>query len=252
MWCPTGRLPKRWFEERLLQIPQRLRGLSLRLTPRENDAALSPIEMLAVISILFHRERSPTDRPSEIRNRPTALPLAAAMADKRRHVPFVIPGMQKKAELSCSGQTDRPIPLQSLEIGGMGVTPSVIEELLFRCMELSQDCILRDLIITSVPEWPPKQGTHETGRSACSRDHFHDVTCPDVVSSLSLCGPLRRSLRRLVVVDCPSFQITCAYSWALFFGTTPLEHLTLHNTGACICDVTVLTCLSFQVWMCIS
>ena len=248
----TGRLPKRWLEERLLQIPRHLRALSLRLTPQESDAALSPIEMLAMISILFRREHAPNDRPPEIRNLQTALPLAAAMTDKRRRAPFVIPGMQKKAEISCSSPTDRPIPMQSLEIGGPGVTTAVVEELLFRCMELSQDCQLRDLVITYVPEWPTKQGTHPPGGRTVEGIALVMGQCPDVVSCLSLCGPLRRSLRRLVVVNCPSFRITCEYAWALFFGTTPLEHLTLRNTGECMPDVTAHICLSCQAWMCIS
>eukprot|EP00210_Caulerpa_lentillifera_P005689 g5441.t1 len=102
------------------------------------------------------------------------------------------------------------LPLECLELHGSNVNHSVFTELCYWSMYSSQECQLKSLVITGA-----------------------DFDCQgnDPLLWLSMCSPLRRSLKRLVIKNCRNLQIIDFCNWALFFGTARLQCIIIQNSG---------------------
>lgn len=74
--------------------------------------------------------------------------VTMAGTSKPRNALFVIPGTRSSGGSDASREMIA-VPLQSLQMGGKGMTMHVVKELRFWCMTTSHECKLRDLIITS-------------------------------------------------------------------------------------------------------
>lgn len=165
-------IPKAWLEKRLLKIPFRIRSLQLKLTSPKDEPCLTESELCQLIeSLLRLKERKQTFTEAQ---KPihACLPLVARTGHASK---FVIPGSRTKTnEKEMNEGILFRYPLTSLEIGGDGMTMTVLKELIFWCMHWSNGCLLKDLVLLDGPLETPPEG-NLLGRLNFERCRFRDV-----------------------------------------------------------------------------